>query len=256
MKIRRLLLLPLMFSFMLTGCSGETTSTDTTSYPDYSQTDYPSIDFSEADYICTGGSYGGQFAEVNVGRYLADSTTYEFRYESSYSADPSYTIRIAPEALATATTVDTTKFNIATNEHTGDFILKIENALGELVYRNVVHVRKAIPQEDMARMLYNSSNFKSMKDYERFYGSWRMSFTAQDPLTGAISGGDDLEQNVKITFTLKFEEMSDYYDTYIYTVNTVSTNATQTEITTIMFARCLDWVYVYEESGLLTMLRP
>lgn len=256
MKIRRLLFLPLILNCLLAGCSGDGSSNQTTSYPDYSQTDYPLINLKDEDRIISGGSYGGYFIEVNNERYLADNTTYQFIYQSSYYADPNFTVTVAPEALATVETVDMTKFNLITNEHTGDFLLKIENALGELVYRNVVHVRKAVPQDDVARMMVATDKFKSVKEIEVFTGSWRLSFTTESPLTGALNGGDELEQGVKISFTLTYVETDSYFDCYVYNVKTLETNASQTNLTEIMIARCLDYVYVYDSNGILTMLRP
>lgn len=257
MKFRSLILIPLSMCFMLSGCSSETTSTTPTSTTtDYNETDYPSIDFKEEDYICSNGSYGGMFLDVNVGRNLCDNSTYEFVYTSSYTVDTSFTVKCTPAALANVEITSENRFNLKTNEHTGDFIMKIENAQGLLVYRNVVHVRKAVPVEEVGNELFNKDVYKSDPTLVEYIGSWRLSFTSASPLVGAITGGDDLEQGVTISFELTYEDYQKNFDCYHYKAKTISTTASQTDITMLMIARCLDYIYVYEDSGLLTMLRP
>lgn len=256
MKFRSLILIPLSMCFMLSGCSGDSSSEPTSTSVDYDATDYPTIDFKEEDYICSNGSYGGTFLDVNVGRYLCDSTTYEFIYNSSYMVDQSFTVKCSPSALATAEVVSENKFNLITNEHTGDFILKVENAQGLLVYRNVIHVRKAVALDDIGNELFKKDVYKTDPSLSAYIGSWRLSFTSISPITGAISGGDDMEQGVNITFELTYQETDEYFDCYVYKAKTLSSTASQTVVSEVMLARCLDFIYIYEDSGLLTMLRP
>ena len=256
MKKLKLLSLLLFAVPVLAGCNQPSDTPTTPENPDlYKITDYGTLEFADADYICKGGSYGGFFAEVNVGRAIAHSTTYEFVFESSYSSDKSFEITVSNPRLAAANKTGEREFTIATAEAIGDFILKIENAQGILVYRNVIHVKRSYTPEYMPNRLFNIDYFQSAKEYERWYGSWRLSFTGyEDGLVGSLTGGDELEQNVTISFSATYGEFVEGADAYLFNVTTISTTAKQTEVIYFLITRCSDSMYVYEDSGLLAIL--
>ena len=248
----KLLFIPLLAVGLLTGCNNQGDPN--------ALADYGTIQFDEADYICGEGSYGEFFLDINVGRCLANDSSYKFHFSSSYTLDKSYTISVSKGALAKYTVDETNNeyFTISTAHGVGDFILKIENALGALVYRNVVHVRKAYAKEEMAKALFKIDKYETPKGYGTYLGQWRLSFISSNPMTGSFAGGDDQDANVSISFTTQYTSYSEYSDCYVYTVNTISSNTQLTTLTEIAIARCLDSVYIYAtasgESSLLTIV--
>lgn len=241
MKFKRLLILPLLL-LTVSSCKEDTT-------------DYGTIDFDEKDYICQGGSYGGFFLDVNVGRYLASGSEYEFIFRSSYSVDTSYTINISKPQLAEYQMITSDSFNLITKNATGDFILKIENAKGLLVYRNVIRVRKPYTPEEMGEALYNVDKYVTPSGYGGYLGDFRLSFTSANPIEGSLTGGDDYEQDIRITFSMTFDEYIPAYDAYGFVVTEISSSASYTKLTYINVARCLDSIYLYDSNGLLTILQ-
>lgn len=248
----KLLFIPFLALGFLTGCNNQANSGELV--------DYGTIQFSEDDYISGNGSYGEFFLDINVGRYLANDTKYEFKFSSSYTVDKSYTISISKKGLASYTIdeTDSDVFYITTSHGVGDFILKLENARGELVYRNVVHVRKAYAKEEMAKALFKVDRYDTPKGYGAYLGEWRLSFISSNPMTGSFAGGDDQDAGVSISFTTTYQDYSEYSDCYLYTVSTTSSNTQLTVLKEIAIARCLDFIYVYAEtsgsSSLLTIV--
>lgn len=241
---------------MLVGCGDQGKHKDT-SGDEYEITDYGTVEFKSKDYIQKGGNYGETFADVAVGRYVANDSTYLFSYTSS-NVNPAFEIFISNPNLATATMEEgsTTNFTITTANAIGDFILKIEDADGMLVYRNVIHVRRKYTAEYMPQRLYNIDFFASPEDYAAYIGSWRLTVTefSTTDFTATLTGGDDYEQNVSISFTATYDTYVPYFDGYSFTIKTTKSTAKLTVLTGLVVARCSDYMYIYVEDGLLTML--
>ena len=245
-----LLVLPI-----LVGCGDQGKHKDT-SGDNYEITDYGTVEFKDKDAIQQSGSYGETFSDIGVGRYLANDTSYLFSYESS-NVNPAFEIFISNPNLATATMEEGSNknFTIKTANAIGDFILKIEDADGMLVYRNIVHVRRSYTAEYMPQRLYNVDYYGSLEILASIYGSWRLTFTDyKDGLVGTFSGGDDYEQNVSVTFSATYDSYVAYYDAYLFNITITKTNAKQTNIVAFLVARCADYLYMYVEDGLVAML--
>lgn len=241
---------------MLVGCGDQGKHKDT-SGDNYEITDYGTVEFKSKDFIQKGGSYGETFADVSVGRYIANESTYLFSYTSN-NVNSAFEIIISNTNLATAKMEEgsTTNFTITTANAIGDFILMIEDADGMLVYRNVIHVRRKYTAEYMPQRLYNVDYFASPEEYAAYIGSWRLTVTdfSKTDLAGTLIGGDDYEQNVSISFTATYDTYIPYYDGYSFTIKITNSNSKSTIITDFVVARCADYLYMYVEDGLLTML--
>ena len=244
----KLLFMPLLAISLLAGCDRKPTNTGD------SLTNYGEIQFDEADYICDSGSYGGFFLDVNVGRYLGNDTTYEFSYTSNYTADLSFSILISKPNLASYEMTGQKTFDLKIAHGVGDFLLELEDAQGILVYRNVIKVRKSYSIDEAPKKLFSVDKYQTPAGYGSYAGDWRLSFTSASPLVASFAGGDELEQNVSISFSAKFSKYESAIDCYRYNVTTISTNATQTTVAFIRVARCLDTIYVYESGNIITIL--
>ena len=85
---------------MLVGCGDQGKHKDT-SGDEYEITDYGTVEFKSKDYIQKSGNYGETFADVAVGRYIANDSTYLFSYTSS-NVNPAFEIFISnPNLLYT-----------------------------------------------------------------------------------------------------------------------------------------------------------
>ena len=246
----KLLFIPLLAVGLLAGCNngGDPNAVK----------DYGTIQFDKEDYISEKGSYGGFFSEIYMSRSLANDSTYEFEYSSSYTVDKSFTVSISKPGLASFTLTGETTFDIKTTHGVGDFILTIKNAIGELVYRNVVHVRQSYEIEAVPKALFKVDVYKTSSDWGGYIGDWRLSFISSNPLTGSFAGGDDQDQGVSISFTAEYVQYVEWSDCYLFNVTTTKTNTEMTKLTELAVARCLDVIYVYfdvsNESHLLTVL--
>lgn len=248
MKKLKLLILPLLLgATLLSGCDKNQGNAGGTQYPE--------INFNQSDYICKGGSYGGFFTEVNIGRALVTETKYEFSLSASGS-DKTINIKLSNNNLGSVRMKNNSKshFFLETNKNYGDLIMTIENARGELVYRNLIKIRKAVTNEEMGQVLYNKDIYKTSSDLLGMYGDWRLGFTEIDPIKGTISGGDEKESNVTITFTIEFVEYQEFRDCNLYNVSEISSTAKETKITALLITRAADTIYVYDKEGLLTIV--
>lgn len=264
MKLKHILLSSLLgFTFVLAGCGNNNPNPPT---PDPTpEPVIPTIDWDEADYICKGGSYGGYFSDVNVERKLCTNTTYEFLFESSHALDKSYTLTVTDTNIANPVkrTGDEKMFDL-TCKSQGDIIMTIENADGVLVYRNIIRVRDAIAPEKMNEYLQKTDKFETPALYSMWLGEFKMSFDYLDEFDnqflGTLKGGDDMDRNVTIVFSMEYEEYIPHQDCYSYTLTTLYSTTEVTKIGYLSIARAGDWLYLYEadtvEGGLLTMLIP
>jgi len=255
--MKKIKLLSLLLILPLIGGCGNQGKQKDTSGDYYDITDYGAVQFNEKDYICINGHYGEFFTDINIGRKLANDSTYLFSYESSNTSDPSFDVIISNPNLATFAKVEgsQTNFTIKTANAIGDFILKIEDARGELVYRNVVHVARSYTSDYMPQRLYNIDYFQSQRELVQYIGDWRLSFTDfKEGLVGVLTGGDDQEQNLSITFSATFKEYASFADGYNFEIKTIKSNANNTDITSFIITRCSDVLYMYTEEGLLAML--
>ena len=243
MRFKNLFILPLLFSgIIITGCNNNSQDT-------------PDEHFDPEDYICEGGTYSGYFDEINMGRKLCSNSYYELYFQSSLKNDKSYTVKISKPELAKVENQSNTSFKLVTTAKKGSFILTIKNANGVLVYRNQVKVETPCSIDKLGDKLFNSSTFVTDPQYIHYLGDWRLMFVSDNPITGSFVGGDDLEQDVTITFSFTESdliEFIDYRDAYFFSVTTISsTSAGDTSIGYLQIARALDVIYIYETSGYL-----
>ena len=96
----------------------------------------------------------------------------------------------------------------------------------------------------------------SPEEYAAYIGSWRLTVTefSTTDFTATLTGGDDYEQNVSISFTATYDTYVPYFDGYSFTIKTTKSTAKLTVLTGLVVARCSDYMYMYVEDGLLTML--
>lgn len=222
--------------------------------------EFKTLEFDEKDYICEGGLFNEFFVEVNMGRYLSTDRTYLFAFNSSYAADVTFTVSI--RAMSEADMVEIknitdTSFEIECYRY-GDFILYMENALGESVYRNIVHVRRAYKAEEVAEKLYLIDSFYVPEELSYYFGEYRLSFVDKNPLSGILVGSDEVESYAEIYFTATYSEYVEYYDCYQFNIKQDSENSIQTSTTLSYFliSRCCDEMILYYQNGLLAFLYP
>lgn len=212
----------------------------------------PTIDWDEKDYLCKGGSYGGYFSDINVGRILCTGTSYDFMFESSHATDKSYTVISTDTSICEPVVASSTSkmFDLSCKKQ-GDVIITIENCDGILVYRNIVRVRKPIAVDEMGDYLSSVDKFVIPQEYEYYLGSYKLSFDYFDEydgeLCGTFKGGDDYDSNVLIIFSLEYELLLDDRDCYSYKLETLSSNSQLTFIGYLNISRAGDWLYLYED---------
>lgn len=275
MKIKPLLVCGLAIAMAgVAGCRrnvNPTTSDSPTSGTGASQTSstptsqIPTVDWDEKDFVSKGGSYGGFFTEINIGRQLCSESSYEFTFQSSLSGSKDFNVKISNPVLAEAVKDSQNHGFVLNTKSAGDFILTIENADEILVYRNIVRIRDAIKLEDMDKYLQSVDKFVSPAEYEKYYGSYRLAFTfdpsVSDKVTGTLKGSDDYDSGVNIIFTYDYDMFLPERDCYSYKLTTIYQGSQLTYIGYLNITRCGDWMYMYEDEvkgtgGLLTLLVP
>ena len=210
-------------------------------------------DWKDEDYVCERGKFEGFFDEIGFGRFLSTGREFEMSYQSAYSKDPSFTISVSnPDLVEIVHKNPRSAIFTLITKAAGDFILTLEDAQEVLVYRNIVRIRDPFTPEEMPEAVYNIDYFKTPDEWVAYLGEFRLVFTETDPMHGTLSGGDDLEQGVVISFDAEYSEYQDYRDAYLFTCTETSTNASSTDVAAILITRCADLIYVYEKSGLLT----
>lgn len=247
MKFKRLLALPLLLTVLLNGCDTQKGGKK------QEDTDYPIIEVEEGYCFSRGGSYSGFFIEVGIGRKLGTNGEYEFNLTPSVGGE--FTVEISVPQLASIEMFGN-YFTLTTHQYTGDFIMKIKNSADLLIYRNVIRVRKAYSYSEVPQALYDVDKYTTTFDstVQYVYGTWNLIFTSANPISGTLAGGDDMEQNVNITFDMTYIGTDETTDCYEYQMTTKTTTASSTEVVGMLVTRCLDMIYVYEDSGLLAML--
>lgn len=251
----------------LAGCNKEPTEPTNPVIPNEEDTTpiiIPTVDWDSKDYICKGGSYGEYFSDVNVERMLCVGTSYLFSFESSHSADKSYTVKVSNPSVAEVSVINIKKFNLVCKS-AGDIILTIENADEILVYRNIVRIRDPIATDKMNDYLKSVERFEVPKEFAAYFGEYKLSFDYLDEFGGAfagtLKGSDDYDSNIFIIFTLEYEMFLDDRDCYSYKLTQIYTETYNTFIGYLNISRAGDWLYLYEDEelgtgGLLTMLVP
>lgn len=246
-KLAYLLILPMLFVGLSScGNKGEVV------YPEY-----PEITWDEKDYICN-GSAGGWFTEISVGRYLSVGRSFDFTFKTGNTRDKSFTVKSSNPNVALPTNKGDKKNFILTCNGIGDTILTIEDADEMLVYRNIIRVRKAYSLSNIAEGLYKTDKFVSPAGWESWLGSYTVTFTEKNPITGIMKGTDDYEgQIVTHNFTLKYDMYYEPTDCYCYNVDKFETTSSITTLTQIAITRALDTIYIYDGEGvLITWVSP
>ncbi len=257
MKLNKLMFPLLASSLFLVGCntpiddkgdepSGEDTPAD-------SLVDYGKVDFDKEDAIQEGGSFGEWFVEIYYGRNLASDGEYLFSFASSYKADTSYTINISNEKLATAEKGDNNTFTISTKHAIGQFILKIYNAQNAICYRDVITVKKGYSKDEIVEASYNVDIFKTPTLFTAIYGNFTMSVISTSPYSAVLTGGDDMEAGITISFDSEFDSFDEDRDGYWFQSTETSSTSSQktTTVGGFLITRPCEAIYVYEQSGYL-----
>lgn len=245
------LLLALLISSCNAGNKSESVSVvdsigsiDDSNTPSTSVGDEPlvEIEFDAEDRISDGAS-GGWLTDVDMGRFFAEDTTfvaaYVYGHSASYryasSREDSVTIEKDENSLGT--------FNIITHKP-GDSILSIYDDRDMLVYRNIIRVRKAYNEIDIAQVLFDFDVYKGFK----LLGNHRVTFTTTSPLTGILGGTDDVEVTpMSIVFeAATYVGLDEEKDMHEFLVDVVSANeGSQTKITRLKVSRTGEFLALY-----------
>jgi len=250
MKLKSLLI-PLLI-LTLAGCGKNDPS------PTPEEKKYPEIEFDDKDFVRKGGTYSDWFTELDGGRVLTYGRDYNFAFSSNHATDKSYTVTSSNPLVAEVKRIEGDNKNFTLNALAwGDTIMTIEDADGMLVYRNNVRVRKAVAVENIGQALYDIDAFTTPVEIQRFYGVYTCTITDISPIGGILRGHDDYETStVTYTYTLEYEEYISEIDCYAFKVTTISTTSQITTLSYFDITRALDCIYIYETTGLLTMVQP
>lgn len=260
------ILIPLFASFILlggcnNGVSNETnTQNQSTLVPvdtSVSSSTYvePAFTPISTDPIST-GSVGGSLIEVSVGKYLEQNSAYTCTFTPSSYADTTIVITTSHSNVATIEFLNGSKntFQILTHE-IGDSLIRIyangDAKTGDLVYRDVVHVRRTYSEKEIQNKVFEVDTWAS----SRLLGNYKMLFLTMNPLSGTISGSDDMEKT-NIDFTLDYVNREKVYDFnfYKYSIDVSVENKQTNRTFTFMYVAVTgDEILVYYGEGLFEM---
>lgn len=199
----------------------------------------------ECDPI-SNGSIGGILIDVAVNRFLANDSEYVATFKCN-AIDPTMTFKSSrPDSVTIEKSTASAESFIIVTHNPGDSILQIYDYQEILVYRNVIRVRQSYSPEDIKQVIYDYDIYKGTK----MAGNHRMVFNSADPFVGQLSGSDDFESGLNITFTATYSEYLVSWDMYLYTLE-VTEN--ETNSSTILSSMCVsrtgDQIILYYKSS-------
>lgn len=272
MKLSKIITL-LGCALMISGCNGTNPSPDTIK-PDGDVVDIndvvidqPNNDDDEGDdenpiveKTCkeiTSGSMGGSLTDLLVGSYIEPTCTYTCSFTHNKTFSGEYKVTSDDRTIAQVSHEAGTGSFTVKGITPGDAIIQAvtvpdENTdqEAEVILQFVVHVRKTIPMEKMAKTLYDNDVF-----YGMFYG-YKISFTEKDPLKGTLVGTDDFEDsfvNFKLIDGVK-ERIGNGTDfnTYKYRISVDTENSSTSRTYTYLYVSTTgDKIYMYYSNGIV-----
>lgn len=265
MKIKGLVLTVLAMTGMLVGCGPN----DNNPGP-VEPKEFPTIDTwdPDRDYIAPKGASIGEFLlEIENDRLMTFGHSYTILFDDNHPTDKSLDITFWVDDLLTVSSDpahpnDPTYF-ILTPQGVGDTVIEIRNKdpQPQLIYRNILRVRKPIELNKMDEFLYSVDRFATPEIWQPYLGYYQISFNYEviydNKLMGTLLGGDDYDPNVKATFFLKYVEFTAYDDLYIFSIDIISVQSIDTLPKEIYLSRAGDFMVLknYDDS-LLSFLAP
>ena len=197
------------------------------------------------------GTSGGSLTDFAVGSYIEPNSVYYCTFSHTHSKTGEYTVKSDDRTIAQVSHEAGTSLFTVKGITPGDAIIEGTTDEGEVVLRFVVHVRKRIPMNKIAKELYKTP---------MFYGVWgfKLSFLNDNPLTGHLTGKDDYEtSNVRFTLTDGVEERIQNgtdFNTYKFTIRVDSENSVTSRTYTYLYVSTTgERIYMYYTNGLVDM---
>ena len=192
------------------------------------------------------GTLGGILIDVSVNRFLSNDCEYLASFKCN-AVDSTMTFKSSrPESVTIEQSSSSAESFLIVTHSPGDSILQIYDYQEILVYRNVIRVRQSYSPEDIKQVVYDYDIYKGAK----MAGNHRLVFNNVEPFTGQLSGGDDFESGLNITFKATYSEFLTSWDMYLYTLEvTENESNSSTILSSICISRTGDQVILYYKSS-------
>lgn len=206
------------------------------------------------DAFSRGGSFGGILIDVMADRHLSKGQKFSYNISVDDVTNNDQDLSVAMSNPAVATDVIINGSHYINCLSVGDTIMKIYNADGNLIFRDVVKVRYAAKTKNEATyFLLRQDYWLGVGGFDGIYGSTRIYFL--DDGTGFMTGSDVGISFGQLTFTYSFDETRQDEDFLAF--NIIDFQGTDFTFTYLQMFRCGDQLLTYIRSGsLLEMYVP
>ncbi len=233
-KHSKLLLLPILsalFTLGVASCGSTPNGNTGGDIPlpevDDPDKDIPTVEFDESDFV-SHGSLGGFLIDIDAHLLLAENHDYLCSFSPSTTSDGQITFRVAKGDSISIIESNGTEFKIH-GKAIGDSVLQIYDSMENLVYRNIIRVRKAYSSSEVIKACYDNDVYRGYK----MCGNHRMTFLNSETVSSVqLRGNDDYEQNINLIFSATYQGYIEASDLYEYSCEiTDNPNGSQTKIT-------------------------
>lgn len=195
------------------------------------------------------GSIGGALIDLVNEAQIEPNYSYACSFSHTKTFSGKYTVRSDDRTIAQVTHDENTNVFTIKGITPGDAIIQAFTEENDIVLQFVVHVRRRIPLEKIAKRLY---------EVDKFYGymGYSIVFVSEDPLKGSLTGHDEFETTYA-NFTLldgKEEKIGEgaEFNTYKFkiSVDPESSN-TSRSYTDLYVSTTGDIIYMYYTNGIV-----
>lgn len=233
-------LFALALSCLLIGCSGSgdnsssktNISNDASTSSTNSIISYSEIDFNSEEAIQKSCSISGALLDIDIGRWLCQGLTYSCTVSTDLT-DQNITFSSSNTDVLEVTLVENSINQLTLNAvQVGDSILRVFNAEGVLVYRNIVRVRPKKTVDEMFDYLVEVDHFQAYG----FNGDASITFTEvvengdSKQINGIYAGYDGSTYLGSITFEAEYAGTSSTGDSDEYCFNVLTWENTASDM--------------------------
>ena len=201
------------------------------------------------------GLSGGSLTDFFIGSCIEPNCTYSCSFSHDKTFTGKYTVRSDDRTIAQVVHDENSNSFTVKGITPGDAIIQAYADNNELVLQFVVHVRRRIPMDKIAKKLYQNDVF-----YGMYYG-YKISFLSDDPLQGTLTGSDDFEStyaNFKLVNGVE-ERIGNGTDfnTYKYKISVDYENSSTSRTYTDLYVSTTgDKIYMYYTNGIVDIFTP
>lgn len=201
------------------------------------------------------GQSGGSLTDFFIGSFIEPNYSYNCSFKHDKTFTGKYTVRSDDRSIAQVVHDENSNSFTVKGIAPGDAIIQAYTDSHELVLQFVVHVRKRIPMEKIAKILYENDVY-----YGMYYG-YKISFLSDNPLQGSLTGSDDFEStNANFKLLNGVEEKignGTDFNTYKYKISVdYETSQTTRTYTDLYVSTTGDKIYMYYTNGLVDIFTP